>query len=296
MNLHFNHPDELTPEVKRACGMLADAGTDRAAQRHADNWMSLVIHEDTAARYMNPAVREVWQETMRRFGHIGEEIAEDARAITDALNSGRSWAGRALWTKRLSARDMMSSLMSMEAPAVNPFNLGKLDDLDRWFKDPLGGADKGTGPISLDALFNPKAPKLDEIEAVLSSTPIRGLSAGRGMTEVEQAAVAELRRLDIARAGKPWADVLQDQGALDMATDAIGKLADGLDIRTRMFEEEVEDLLRCAAGSTDDSILVGAWERQIVDAVTGDAVSMPVAFYQALWRGNWYRTLCFMGT
>jgi hypothetical protein len=52
-------------------------------------------------------------------------------------------------------------------------------------------------------------------------------------------------------------------------------------------EEEVEDLLRCAAGSTDDSILVGAWERQIVDAVTGDAVSMPVAFYQALWRGDW---------
>ena len=26
MNLHFNHPDELTPEVKRACGLLADAG------------------------------------------------------------------------------------------------------------------------------------------------------------------------------------------------------------------------------------------------------------------------------
>ncbi len=26
MNLHFNHPDELTPEVKEACGRLADAG------------------------------------------------------------------------------------------------------------------------------------------------------------------------------------------------------------------------------------------------------------------------------
>ena len=26
MNLHFNHPDELTPAVKAACGMLADAG------------------------------------------------------------------------------------------------------------------------------------------------------------------------------------------------------------------------------------------------------------------------------
>ena len=26
MNLHFNHPDELTPEVKAACGRLADAG------------------------------------------------------------------------------------------------------------------------------------------------------------------------------------------------------------------------------------------------------------------------------
>ena len=38
MNLHFNHPDELTPEVKAACGMLADAGiplrrTNRASQR-----------------------------------------------------------------------------------------------------------------------------------------------------------------------------------------------------------------------------------------------------------------------
>ena len=26
MNLHFNHPDEITPEVKEACGKLADAG------------------------------------------------------------------------------------------------------------------------------------------------------------------------------------------------------------------------------------------------------------------------------
>ena len=26
MNLHFNHPDELTKEVKEACGRLADAG------------------------------------------------------------------------------------------------------------------------------------------------------------------------------------------------------------------------------------------------------------------------------
>ena len=38
MNLHFNHPDELTPEVKAACGMLADAGiplgrTNGASQR-----------------------------------------------------------------------------------------------------------------------------------------------------------------------------------------------------------------------------------------------------------------------
>lgn len=32
MNLHFNHPDELTPEVKEACGRLADAGVPLGAQ------------------------------------------------------------------------------------------------------------------------------------------------------------------------------------------------------------------------------------------------------------------------
>jgi lysine 2,3-aminomutase len=32
MNLHFNHPDELTPAVKEACGMLADAGVPLGAQ------------------------------------------------------------------------------------------------------------------------------------------------------------------------------------------------------------------------------------------------------------------------
>lgn len=32
MNLHFNHPAELTPEVKEACGRLADAGVPLGAQ------------------------------------------------------------------------------------------------------------------------------------------------------------------------------------------------------------------------------------------------------------------------
>ena len=32
MNLHFNHPDELTPEVKIACGRLADAGIPLGSQ------------------------------------------------------------------------------------------------------------------------------------------------------------------------------------------------------------------------------------------------------------------------
>ena len=32
MNVHFNHPDELTPEVKAACGKLADAGVPLGAQ------------------------------------------------------------------------------------------------------------------------------------------------------------------------------------------------------------------------------------------------------------------------
>jgi lysine 2,3-aminomutase len=32
MNLHFNHPDELTPAVKAACGLLADAGVPLGAQ------------------------------------------------------------------------------------------------------------------------------------------------------------------------------------------------------------------------------------------------------------------------
>lgn len=32
MNLHFNHPDELTPEVKAACGRLADAGVPLGGQ------------------------------------------------------------------------------------------------------------------------------------------------------------------------------------------------------------------------------------------------------------------------
>jgi len=32
MNLHFNHPDELTPEVYKACGMLADAGLPLGSQ------------------------------------------------------------------------------------------------------------------------------------------------------------------------------------------------------------------------------------------------------------------------
>jgi lysine 2,3-aminomutase len=32
MNLHFNHPDELTPEVTASCGMLADAGIPLGAQ------------------------------------------------------------------------------------------------------------------------------------------------------------------------------------------------------------------------------------------------------------------------
>jgi len=32
MNLHFNHPDELTPDVKAACGHLADAGVPLGAQ------------------------------------------------------------------------------------------------------------------------------------------------------------------------------------------------------------------------------------------------------------------------
>lgn len=32
MNLHFNHPNEITPEVARACGMLADAGIPLGSQ------------------------------------------------------------------------------------------------------------------------------------------------------------------------------------------------------------------------------------------------------------------------
>jgi lysine 2,3-aminomutase len=32
MNLHFNHPDEVTPEAKRACEMLADAGIPLGSQ------------------------------------------------------------------------------------------------------------------------------------------------------------------------------------------------------------------------------------------------------------------------
>lgn len=32
MNLHFNHPDEITPEVATACGMLADAGIPLGSQ------------------------------------------------------------------------------------------------------------------------------------------------------------------------------------------------------------------------------------------------------------------------
>ncbi|MFZ5875956.1 MAG: KamA family radical SAM protein [Nitrospirota bacterium] len=32
MNLHFNHPDELTPEVEAACGRLADAGIPLGSQ------------------------------------------------------------------------------------------------------------------------------------------------------------------------------------------------------------------------------------------------------------------------
>ncbi len=32
MNLHFNHPDELTPEVYKACEMLADAGVPLGSQ------------------------------------------------------------------------------------------------------------------------------------------------------------------------------------------------------------------------------------------------------------------------
>ncbi len=31
-NLHFNHPDEITPEVERACNMLADAGLPLGSQ------------------------------------------------------------------------------------------------------------------------------------------------------------------------------------------------------------------------------------------------------------------------
>lgn len=32
LNLHFNHPDELTPEVQKACNMLADAGLPLGSQ------------------------------------------------------------------------------------------------------------------------------------------------------------------------------------------------------------------------------------------------------------------------
>ncbi len=32
MNLHFNHPNEITPEVAKACGMLADAGIPLGSQ------------------------------------------------------------------------------------------------------------------------------------------------------------------------------------------------------------------------------------------------------------------------
>jgi len=32
MNLHFNHPNEITPEVATACGMLADAGIPLGSQ------------------------------------------------------------------------------------------------------------------------------------------------------------------------------------------------------------------------------------------------------------------------
>ena len=31
-NLHFNHPDEITPEVERACNMLADTGIPLGSQ------------------------------------------------------------------------------------------------------------------------------------------------------------------------------------------------------------------------------------------------------------------------
>ena len=32
MNLHFNHPDEITPESKKACERLADAGIPLGSQ------------------------------------------------------------------------------------------------------------------------------------------------------------------------------------------------------------------------------------------------------------------------
>jgi lysine 2,3-aminomutase len=32
MNIHFNHPDEITPEVAKACGLLADAGIPLGSQ------------------------------------------------------------------------------------------------------------------------------------------------------------------------------------------------------------------------------------------------------------------------
>jgi lysine 2,3-aminomutase len=52
MNLHFNHPREITPEVSRACALLADAGIPLGCQsvllagiNDCPNLMKQLVHE-----------------------------------------------------------------------------------------------------------------------------------------------------------------------------------------------------------------------------------------------------------
>jgi lysine 2,3-aminomutase len=94
MNLHFNHPDEITPEVATACGMLADAGIPLGSQTVLLDGIN--DDEDTMKRLMQKllAIRVkpyyIYQADLVRGTHHFRTRVEKGLKIISALRGHTS--------------------------------------------------------------------------------------------------------------------------------------------------------------------------------------------------------------
>jgi lysine 2,3-aminomutase len=96
MNIHFNHPKEITPEVRRACEMLADAGIPLGSQtvllagiNDCPNIMKALMHELVKIRVRPYYIYQC--DLVEGAGHFrtpvakGVEIIEALRGHTSGL-------------------------------------------------------------------------------------------------------------------------------------------------------------------------------------------------------------------